>query len=319
MEIDFSKYTNLEHLVEDIKSVKVQGATNVALATFEGLKLFIKNYDKKVPYEVLLADVEKAGISLAYARPNEPLAKNGLKYVTTMLKIKYPGEHDIQFAREKISELCDEYLKIIKDSKKSIIENSESILGNALGLLTHCHSSTSEAVIVNQAKRMGLGFKVACSETQPLMQGRITAKNLLDAGLDVTYMEDSSRESFIIGRDLFTVDAVLIGCDEITMQGDAINKIGSWGAALACYYASKPIYVVTSILKLDPSTIYKPVEIEMRKGSEVWPDAPKGLTLFNPAFELIDKQLITGFMTEFGLVRPSEVQKVISDHYGWLY
>jgi methylthioribose-1-phosphate isomerase len=318
-DIDFTKYSKIEDIIDDIKTIKVQGATNVALATFEGLKLFVKEYDKKVSYEVLMADIDKAGVSLAFARPNEPLAKNGLKFVTTNLRLRYPGEHDINFAREKVTELCNEYLAIIKGGKQSIIKHSEDIMGNALGVFTHCHSSTAEAVVINQSQKMGVGFKAACTETQPLKQGRITATNLLKAGVDTTFMADSSLESFIIGRDLFTIDVVLIGCDEITAQGHAINKIGSWGAALACYFASKPIYVVTSLLKLDLSTIYRPITVELRDGKELWEDAPKDLKMYNPAFELVDNKLITGFLTEFGLVKPEDVQRFASANYPWLF
>lgn len=318
-EIDFSQYKKVEEIIEDIKTIKIQGATNVAIATFEGLKLFVENHEKNVTYSMLMDEIEKIGASLAYARPNEPLAKNGLKFVTNNLRLRYPGEHDIEFAKEKVVELCNEYLAIIKGSKQSIIKHSDEIMGKAMGVFTHCHSSTAEAVVINQSKKMGMGFRAACTETQPLKQGRITAKNLLAAGVDTTFMADSSAESFIIGRDLFTIDVVLIGCDEITAQGHAINKIGSWGIALACYFASKPIYVVTSLLKLDLSTIYRPIEIETREGKELWPEAPDNLKMYNPAFELVDNKLVTGFLTEFGLVKPEDVQRVASENYTWLF
>lgn len=316
--VDFSKYTTVDQFIKDIKSIKIQGATNVALATFEGMKLFLKDYDISNPYPVLLADVEKVGIALAEARPNEPLAKNGLKFITNMIRIKNPGLNDTTVAREKISELADEYLQFIKSAKDKIVENSVELLDGVDEVVTHCHSSTAERVIIGQSKRID-NFSAVCTETRPLFQGRITAKNLVDNGVDTTMIADSAVESFIIGRGVRNTDVVFIGCDEITMQGDAINKIGSWGVALAAYYASKPIYVVGSILKTDVSTAYRPIEIEMRDAKELWEDAPAGLHMVNPAFELVNKQLITGYITEAGVLKPEEIEKTIQKEYQWLF
>ncbi len=317
-EVDFEKYTAVDQIVRDIKDIKIQGATNVAIATFEGIKLYLSDYKKEVPLEVFFADVEKVGISLAEARPNEPLAKNGLKYLSHMIRVKFPGLTSIEEAKKAYVELSEEYLQLIKSSKSLIVENSETILKGVDEIVTHCHSSTAEKVIIEQSKRVK-DLTAVCTETRPLFQGRITAKNLLDAGVDTTMIADSAVESFIIGKGLRNTDVVFLGCDQITMQGEAINKIGSWGVAMAAYYASKPLYIMGSILKTDVSTVYKPVQIEMRDAKELWQDAPEGLKMINPAFEIINKELITGFLTEIGLVKPNEVEKKIHEHYGWLF
>ncbi|MCA9376623.1 hypothetical protein H6762_02345 [Candidatus Nomurabacteria bacterium] len=316
--LDFSKYTSVEQVIKDIKEIKIQGATNVALATFEGLKLFLSQYPSDKPYHEFLLDLEKTGYILANARPNEPLAKNGVKFVMNMIRIKHPGMDDTATAISKVDELVAEYLLFIQQAKDKIVENSTAILGGVDEVVTHCHSSTAEKIIINQSKRID-NFSAVCTETRPLFQGRITAKNLLDAGVDTTMIADSAVESFIIGRGVRNTDVVFIGCDEITIQGDTINKIGSWGVALAAYYASKPIYVVGSILKTDISTAYRPIEIEMRDARELWQDAPEGLKMVNPAFELVNRQLITGYITEIGILKPEEIQGAIQKEYQWLF
>lgn len=316
--IDFSKYDSVEHIVQDIKSIKIQGATNVAIATFEGIKLFIEQYSGDVPLEVFISEVEKTGVLLSEARPNEPLAKNGLRYLAHMIRVKFPGLTDVEKAKEAYTQLTNDYLDLIASTKKQIIDKSGTILKGVDEVVTHCHSSTVEKVIISQAKKVD-NFYAVCTETRPLFQGRITAKHLLEAGVDTTMVADSAVESFIIGRGGRNTDVVFIGCDQITMNGDAINKIGSWGVAIAAYYANIPLYVVGTILKTDVSTAYKPFEIEMRDASELWDDAPEGLKMINPAFELVNKELITGFMTEFGLVKPDDIAKTIQDNYGWLF
>lgn len=316
--VDFSKYTTVDQIINDIKDIKIQGATNVAIATFEGIKLFLSDYEKDVPLEVLFADLEKVGISLAEARPNEPLAKNGLKYLTHMIRVKFPGLTSFSDTKSAFVKLSDEYLTLIKSSKDLIVKHSETLLEGVDEVVTHCHSSTAERVIIAQSRRVD-NFSAVCTETRPLFQGRITAKNLLDGGVDTTMIADSAVESFIIGRGVRNTDVVFIGCDQICMNGDAINKIGSWGVALASYYANKPIYVMGSILKTDVSTVYRPVEIEMRDAKELWEDAPEGLKMVNPAFEIVNKELITGYLTEIGLVKPDEIEKKIHEQYGWLF
>lgn len=319
MSIDFSKYKTVDEIENDIKTVAIQGATNVAIATFEGIKLFIDSYDSTESTELFIADVERVAIQLSQARPNEPLARNGVRFLMYMLRVQNNDLQSPAAVKEKVYALVEEYLQFIEDSKQRVIESSEQLLDSNINeVLTHCHSSTVENVIIAQSKRVQ-GFKAVCTETRPLLQGRITAKALVDGGVDTTLIVDSSAESFIVGRGSHEIDMVFIGCDEITMQGDAINKIGSWGVALASYYASKPLYVVGSILKTEVSTAYKPVEIEMRDAHEVWDEAPDGLKMVNPSFELINHQFITGFITELGVIKPEDIERTVQKQYKWLF
>lgn len=316
--IDFSKYQNIDEIVADIKSIKIQGATNVAIATFEGIKLAVGKWDGD-SIDDLLKEVHDVGNLLATARPNEPLAINGLKYVDYMSKVNKSKFNSPQLAESEILRYCDDYLGLIKGAKEKIVEKSAEVVKEVDEVLTHCHSSTAERVIEGINKRNKGDLKVVCTETRPLYQGRITAKNLVDMGIDTTMIADSAAESYIIDKGHFPVDVVFIGADEITVQGDAVNKIGSWGIALSAYFASKPVYVITSILKVNPETAHRPVEVEIREANELWPEAPEGLKMYNPAFEIINRQFITGYLTEFGLVKPEEIVKVLRENYGWVF
>ena len=109
-----------------------------------------------------------------------------------------------------------------------------------------------------------------------------------------------------------------MGCDEITSGGHAINKIGSWGLAMAAHYAANPFYIVTPLLKLDLESFKHNIKIEVRESSELWPDAPKDLHMYNPAFEVIDSALITGYVTELGVLKPGDVKKTVEGAYPWL-
>lgn len=327
---DFKKYKSVEEIYRDIQSVKIQGATNVAIATFEGLKLYLKKNEDELEgldnNQVTEQILEKANY-LATARRNEPLAKNGVRFIFSRLNERR-GLEKVNGAGsivDYVAELADEYLELISQAKERIIANSaqvfseyEKLNGKRVeGIMTHCHSSTAESVIINYTSNFP-DTKVVCTETRPLYQGRKTAANLVKAGIDTSMVVDSAAEAFIIEKGSFPVEMVFIGADQITPEGDAINKIGSWGIALAAYSDSDPIYVVSSLLKIDLSTPRDNIVIEMRDASEVWPEAPKGLKLVNPAFELIHSKFIAGYITEFGVLASDMVEFVAREKYPWL-
>jgi methylthioribose-1-phosphate isomerase len=103
------------------------------------------------------------------------------------------------------------------------------------------------------------------------------------------------------------------------MKGYMINKIGSWGIAMAAYQSGKPLYVVTPLLKIDHDTIHQDIKIEIREDKELWNDAPKELEMYNPSFELVDAGLITGFVTEYGILRPNQISEIVKREYSWLF
>ena len=88
---------------------------------------------------------------------------------------------------------------------------------------------------------------------------------------------------------------------------------------MSAYQAGKPLYVVTPLLKIDHDSAYHEIKIEIREDTELWTDAPKGLNMYNPAFEIIDSGLITGFVTEFGILKPEEISHVVKKEYPWLF
>jgi ribose 1,5-bisphosphate isomerase len=260
----------------------------------------------------------EVGSKLSKARLNEPLAENGVKFVRYFFDKEFPVLPEVSTMKQRLDGFCEEYLEMISESKKNIVEKSKEYLKNYDNIFTHCHSSTVETLI----KELAQGdkeFEVVCTETRPRLQGRITAKNLVNAGIKTTMITDSAADSFIINRGNVLVDAIFIGCDQIVKGGHVINKIGSWSIAISAHYADKPVYIITPLLKMEIDSYKGKVEIEVREDTEIWPDAPKGLEIYNPAFEIVDNVLITGFVTEFGIVKPSEVDAVVMEKYPWIF
>lgn len=311
------KYPTIQKIYNDIQKLNIQGATNVAISTFEGMKLYIE-LSKVEDSEEFFHELFEIGNTLAHARDNEPLARNGVTYIKHFFGQKFSDLPELSVMKQEFTKLCDSYLGMIEGTKALIIERNTKNLTNIDKVLTHCHSSTAVSLI----KSIGKGdrdFEVVCTETRPRLQGRKTAKSLLEGGVKTTLIADSAAESFAINRGSVPVDAVFIGCDQITAEGHTINKIGSWGIAIAAYYAGKPLYVVTPLLKVDPTSFFESVKIEVRESKELWEDAPKGLHMYNPAFEIVDKSLITGYLTEFGMVLPDNIGSLAKEHYSWIF
>ncbi|MHC1716992.1 MAG: translation initiation factor eIF-2B [Candidatus Dojkabacteria bacterium] len=310
------RYPEIEKIYEDIKKLNIQGATNVCLATFEGMKMYLQ-VTKETEKAKLFEEFFSIGDRLARVRENEPLAVNGVTFLRYFFNKKFSDLPELSSMKRELNELCDEYLKIISSSKKELITKSEKALEKFSKVLTHCHSSTAVSLIKSIAQG-DKDFEAICTETRPLFQGRITAKSLLEGGIKTTMIADSAVESFIIGRGSSPVEVIFLGCDEILGDGSAINKIGSWGIGMASHYVKKPLYVVTPSLKLDCNGMVDNNKIEVREDKELWSDAPKGLDIFNPAFEIIDKELITGYITELGIIEPKDIVDSVTNKYPWI-
>lgn len=307
-------------IVSDIKAIKIQGATNVALATVNCMQLWLQQYEE-VKYKdkkSFINEMKEFGLEIANARPNEPLAKNLVKFITYELVVRFTDAIKFSQVVNASEDLFSEYKDMIQGTKKDIVKYGIETLKDCNEILTHCHSSTAVGVLVGVKGTRNGDLTVISTETRPLFQGRITSKNLIDQGVKTTMIVDSVAPSFIIQEKYTPIDALIIGVDQINADGSAVNKVGSMGLALACSASGKPIYVVGPLLKIDVSTVYSPIEIELRSAKEIWDDAPEGLKLINPAFEVIPSELITGYITEFGVVAPKDVYQKAVYEYSWI-
>jgi len=302
-------------LENDIKSIKIQGATNVALATIEGMKIAVKHVinepDRIIPI------IKKVGERLSLARNNEPLARNGVKYVLYMSK-----KVKLDDLPSEIIDICSSYQVLIQNAKRDIINFGTDVLKKEEVILTHCHSSTAVSILKNIAKFRsikGEKFKVISTETRPLYQGRLTAKELFNSGIEVTQIVDSFSTSFIVEDKYIPIGAVIVGCDELLKDGSFINKVGTYAIALASKKDNDKFYVAVSLLKLEVQENTSLQGIEQREASEVWKDAPKGMKIINPAFEKIDSSYVTGYITEAGELKKQDILKTARKIYPWLF
>ena len=168
-------------------------------------------------------------------------------------------------------------------------------IGTALGVIT-------------KAADAGRVKEVFALETRPLLQGaRLTAWELVQSDIPVTLLADGAAGSLLRRGE---IDLAIIGADRIAGNGDTANKIGSLQLALACIRFGVPFYVAAPFTTIDPATSSgSEIEIEARPEAEVTHFSGKeiaasGAKVYNPAFDLVDAELITVFITDRGLFKP---------------
>ncbi len=300
----------VEEAAERIKSLKVQGATNVALTAVRALVEQMELSEAK-DRDSALAEIVIARNILFQTRETEPFMRNAVRYIERELR---EGEwRSVEELRGVAQRLADELFGEFHRSRRRTAEVGAKRIRPGYSVLTHCHSS-AVTMVFREAKRQGVDFEVILTETRPRYQGRITARELLDMGIRATMIVDSAVRSFIKGSDL-----VLVGADAITSEGNVINKIGSSQVALVADEARIPFYVVTELLKFDPQTIHGDYEaIEERDASEVWEYAPEELNIRNPAFDVTRRDYIHGIICEEGIISPQSIMEAIRRRYPWL-
>ncbi len=300
--------------VHEVRTLRYQGASAVAKATLQALAGYAA---MSVPAtQPAWRKLAALGEQLAAVRPTEPMARNLVRWFVCELKQRgHPtvsGKAWSQLVREVESEISYR----VRGAEAAVVQVGVKLVRPGQVIFTHCHSSVAEGILT-AAYGAGKRFTVYHTETRPLFQGHVTHQNLRQA-LVPTVMVADSAAAFLVSKhsgDDVQVDWVLLGADSLGRDGSSMNKIGSFGIALAAYDSKIPVYVAASLLKLD---WFGESRLELRDGSELWPGAPKGTRLLNYAFDRVPARYIRGFITEVGIVRPAQVARQALRHCPWL-
>ncbi|MEM1756579.1 MAG: S-methyl-5-thioribose-1-phosphate isomerase, partial [Candidatus Bathyarchaeia archaeon] len=286
-----------------IKRLEIQGARNIAIAAIKAIesaaiKTKAKNKDE------ILKELYEARDVLFKSRVTEPLMRNAVRRIIAQLEETH--EDNVGVLREVISLTANQFLEDFDRSGRLIAEIGSKRIRDGMVVFTHCHSSTVTNIL-KKAREEGKTFEVICTETRPLFQGRITAKELVEAGIKTTLIVDSAARFF-----MNEVDMVIVGADAITSEGNIVNKIGTSAIALIAKEARTPFYVASELLKFDPETMYGDYEkIEERSPREVWDNPPEPLIIRNPAFDVTRRDFIHGIICEEGIISPHTIVEVV--------
>jgi ribose 1,5-bisphosphate isomerase len=296
---------------EKIRRLEVQGARNVAIAAIKALEAFAKN-TKIVKRKDFISEIVEAKDLLFASRETEPLMRNALRWVIS--QVEDCDERNVTELSNLVCLCSQNFQKGLEASKERIAQIGANRIRDGSVIFTHCHSSTV-SYLLGKAKKQGKKFEILCTETRPAFQGRITALEMLGLGVKTTFIVDSAARALMNG-----VDAIFVGADAITSEGNVVNKIGTSAIAVLAHEARKPFYVVSELLKFDPETLCGEYEkIEERSRNEVWQDAPSELLVRNPAFDVTPRGLIHGVVCEEGIVSPTSLAEVVRRVHPWVF
>jgi methylthioribose-1-phosphate isomerase len=295
----------LDELVHAIRTLTVRGAPAIGVAAAMGLAAVYAH--ERAPGRARLAAFARA---LVEARPT---AVN-LRWAVTRLLARAAQEPEEQLAHALAHEaqcIHDEDVAMCV----AIGEAGAPLLHPGTCILTHCNAGALATAGIGTAlapayvaHARGVPLTVYADETRPLLQGaRLTAWELQRAGIPVTVLPDGAAAS-LLARGV--IDAVFVGADRIAANGDTANKVGTYPLALAARAHGVPFHVCAPWSTVDVDTPHgAAIEIEQRHRDELALAGerrvlPDGVPVFNPAFDVTPRALVTHYITDRGLVTP---------------
>ena len=193
-------------------------------------------------------------------------------------------------------------------------DNLETLIPENGAILTQCYGETVIGALIRAAKRRGKRFRAFCAETRPYLQGaRLTASCFAEMGIDTTVLTDNMVACTMERGD---IDLFTSAADTITRDGHIANKVGTLQIAILADYFSLPYYV-TGIPDEDKRT-GADIVIEMRDPAQVlrYRDIPTTLPQVKavyPAFDVVPPRLITGVVTDRGVLAPHRLEDYFAD------
>lgn len=316
-EVHYRDCRTVEEVWEAIRSLRVRGAPAIGVAAAMGIVVGVQK--RTGSFADRLQEVAQ------YLRTSRPTAVNLFWAIDRMMTTARPHLQRLS-ASELQRLLLKEALAIESEDRamcRAIGLAGAGLIGDGQGVLTHCNAgglATADygtaLALMFAAAEQGRRFQVFADETRPLLQGaRLTAWELQQRGIDVTLICDNMAAQVMKeGR----VQLVVTGADRITANGDTANKIGTYGVALLAKAHGIPFYVAAPSSTFDLSLASgEAIPIEQRDPREVSHGlgkqvAPDGVKIYNPAFDVTPAHLITGIVTEKGIIRPVNVDTIRS-------
>lgn len=293
-----------------INDMVVRGAPAIGAAAAYGAVLAAKellNSDK----ESFIVGMKEA---LGFINSSRPTAVN-LAWAINRMGDLIMKNRDLPINEiyQKIKDEADLVFREDLETNKQIGKHGNEIVGKNATILTHCNTGALATTgygtalgVIREAFYNGKDIFVFADETRPRLQGgRLTAWELVEEGIPSKLIADSAAAALIRDGE---IDLVLVGADRIALNGDTANKIGTFMLSVLAKVYNVPFYIVAPTTTIDFNTeTGKRIDIEERDSRELTHIdgiriAPKGVGVYNPAFDVTPNENITGIITEKGII-----------------
>jgi len=253
-------------------------ALNATAGTADGLREALRSYARR----------------MAESRPSMTPITNKLG----MFYSRLPEGVPLNAFRAEATKQASLMIRESRKNKGRVVENARNVLGEPGTVFTVSDSSTVADVV------LGVGAKnVVVTESRPQMEGRNLAERMAGRGVNVMLVVDAAAAMF-----MESADVAVVGADSVLYDGGFVNKVGTRTTALAARDQDVPFYVVCSTYKFNVMNyLGRGVELEEKDPAEV--AEIEGVEVRNPYFELVPGRLVTGIITERGLMEPLDIRR----------
>ncbi len=307
--LEYVKFDNYKQVANAIKNMTVRGAPAIGVAAAFGLSLAAIQSDSRTLGDL----IGEMDIAYEVLRSTRPTAVN-LTWALERIMKKARQQKNIADVKKATLE---EALKMSEEDiqiNKQMGVNGACLIEDGDVILTHCNAGSLATVgygtalgVIRAAGEVGKSVRVVVTETRPVMQGsRLTAFELQHDGIDVSLIPDTAV-GYMMSRHM--IKRVIVGADRVLRTGHVFNKIGTYQVAVIANLHKIPFYVAAPISTFDFESNPNDIVIEERPVEEVIKIAgkriaPHGVRVFNPAFDLTPPELISGIITEKGVIKP---------------
>ncbi len=312
----YIEHSGYKDVADSIKKMVIRGAPAIGVAAAMGVALGISRMedDEKKPGTIFNEIVRVLG-------ETRPTAVNLFWALEEMKKVFNIFQKDIRILKQKILEKALEIKNNDEKTNRDIGRVGEVVLNNGDTILTHCNAGSLATAgygtalgVIRSAKSSGKNISVVAGETRPFLQGaRLTVWEMQKENIPVTLITDNMA-GYLMSKG--SVDLVLVGADRIALNGDAANKIGTYSIAVLSKFHNIPFYVAAPLSTIDiGSASGNDIPIEERDGNEVRnfhgaQITPSNTKVYNPTFDTTPFELITGIITEKGIIRTDPEKKI---------
>lgn len=306
----FHPYTDYRAVTRAIRDMVVRGAPAIGIAAAYAYVLAALEY-RSLPQGDFARSMGEAAKTISLARPTAVNLFWALGRMEQCLDALPAGA-------DPIGALLEEALAIHREDvemNRLIGRLGAGLVPQNAGVLTHCNAGAlatggygTALGVIRAAHTQGKVKMVYADETRPLLQGaRLTAYELAKDGIPVTLITDNMAGAMMAAGH---IHMVVLGCDRMARNGDFANKIGTYSLAVLANYHGIPFYTALPVSSIDLSIADgSEIVVEERLPEEVLGfggarTAPEGVAVRNPAFDVTPHSLITGIITDRGVLYP---------------
>jgi methylthioribose-1-phosphate isomerase len=320
LEFEYVACEDAAQVARAIRDMVVRGAPAIGCTAAYGVALEAQRYADAARAQFDAA-LEESFRVLAESRPT---AVNLFWAIGRMRQCHQQTRCDTtQTAARALLELARQMHSDDIEINRAIGRHGVPLIADGARVMTHCNAGALATAghgtalgVIRSAHDAGKRISVIANETRPYLQGaRLTAWEMVQENIPVTLVTDNMAGYLMQqGR----IDVILVGADRIAANGDSANKIGTYTLAVLAERHRIPFYVAAPLSTIDIAIADgSAIPIEERDAAEVtgfrgvrW--APEGVSVANPAFDVTPAALITGLVTEKGVINRPDASKIRS-------